>query len=513
MKKITIIIMALIALGFTACKKHSAVDVQRLTLSDENIAVAGSHVTLTATFSYPSTLQSIKMVVSESSDMSNAVETNVTIDGGNLQVVVNNLWANTTYYYCLRYANKIGSADTEIKSFTTTDATLPIVETQSVSEITMTSAKVGGNVTDNGGAPITERGICYGTSHNPGINGNHMADASGANNDFTVNITGLTANTAYYARAYATNKVGTVYGDETAFVTVEGGGLPTVTTRQVTNITQTKVTGGGTVNADGGSPVTARGLCWSTAQNPTVADAHTTDGTGIGAFTRDIVGLTANTTYYVRAYATNSNGTVYGDNVRFVTQPIINDWYYYDNGDCEDAVGVYGGGRLWWGVMFPAGTYHQGKLVTKVSVYDYMEMTGIVTIYNDGTTAPETAVGSANVTLTGSADFVEIEFTEPIVIDPTKNVWVVLYNTSNTQYPAAVCDNTGDANGRWVSRDGITWTDISSYGYNYTFMIRVYIEGGAPDTVNPTWDNKTEVSVSFKMPYTDTGAFITSQGL
>ena len=323
MKKITIIILAAIALIFMTCKKHSVVNVQQLMLSDENIEVAGSHATLTAKFSYPSTLQSIKMVVSETDDMTNAVETNATIDGDHLQVVVNNLWANTTYYYCLRYANKVSLADTEVKSFTTSDATLPTVETESVSEITMTSAKVGGNVTDTGGAPITERGVCYGTNHNPDLSGSHIADEGGATNDFVVSITGLTANTAYYARAYATNKVGTVYGEEKAFVTVEGGGLPTVTTKQITNISQTTATAGGTVNADGGSTVTARGVCWSTVQNPTVADSHTTDGTGIGSFTSEITELTASTTYYVRAYATNNNGTAYGDNVSFVTQSYV----------------------------------------------------------------------------------------------------------------------------------------------------------------------------------------------
>ena len=319
MKKTAIIILAAIAMVFATCKKHPEVNVQRLVLSDEIVDVTGSHAILTATYSYPSELQSIKMLVSEGSDMADATETNATIEGANLHVVVNNLWANTTYYYCLRYANKISSADTEVKSFTTTDATLPAVETESVSEITMTSAKVGGNVTDTGGAPITERGICYGTNHNPDLNGSHLADAGGATNVFTVSITGLTANTAYYARAYATNKVGTVYGEETAFVTVEGGGLPTVITNQVANITETTATTGGIVSADGGSPVIVRGVCWSTDHNPTVADAHTTDGSGIGAFTSEIIGLTANTTYYVRAYAISSNGTAYGDEEDFVT--------------------------------------------------------------------------------------------------------------------------------------------------------------------------------------------------
>ena len=149
------------------------------------------------------------------------------------------------------------------------------------------------------------------------------------------------------------------------------------------------------------------------------------------------------------------------------------EWYYYDNGTNEDAIGT-GGGNFWWGVMFPAGSY-EGTKVFKTAAYDYMAMTGTVTIYNDGTSAPATAVGTANVTLTGSEDFVEVEFAEPVNIDPSKNLWVVYYNGSAATYPAAVCSNTGDANGRWVSLDGATWEDLAGYGLDYTFMIRAFV--------------------------------------
>ena len=86
-----------------------------------------------------------------------------------------------------------------------------------------------------------------------------------------------------------------------------------VTTASITNITATSATCGGKVNGDGGSAITVRGVCWSTSQNPTINDAHTNDGTGTGAYTSTITGLAPNTTYYVRAYATNSNGTNYGE--------------------------------------------------------------------------------------------------------------------------------------------------------------------------------------------------------
>ena len=97
--------------------------------------------------------------------------------------------------------------------------------------------------------------------------------------------------------------------------------VPTVTTTAISEIDKTTATGGGEVTADGGATVTARGICWSTTQNPTISDSYTTDGTGTGSFTSSMTGLAANTTYYVRAYATNSAGTAYGEEVSFTTLP------------------------------------------------------------------------------------------------------------------------------------------------------------------------------------------------
>ena len=100
--------------------------------------------------------------------------------------------------------------------------------------------------------------------------------------------------------------------------------LPTVITTQVSSVTAASASGGGNVTSDGGAAVTARGVCWSTSPNPTTADNHTTDGTGTGVFTSLITGLTPNTTYYVRAYATNAIGTAYGNQVTFTTSAFDN---------------------------------------------------------------------------------------------------------------------------------------------------------------------------------------------
>ena len=99
--------------------------------------------------------------------------------------------------------------------------------------------------------------------------------------------------------------------------------IPTLTTTGVSTITATSAETGGNVTSSGGETVTARGVCWSTVHLPTVAGSKTIDGTGSGAFTSSITGLTANITYYARAYATNSAGTAYGNEISFTTSQVV----------------------------------------------------------------------------------------------------------------------------------------------------------------------------------------------
>lgn len=202
------------------------------------------------------------------------------------------------------------------------DPESPIVTTADVTDITQTTAVSGGNVTDDGGASVTARGVCWSTSQNPTISDNHTSDGNGTGS-FTSNLTNLTANTTYYVRAYATNENGTSYGEQKSFTTLQNIELPTVTTADVTDITQNTAVSGGNVTDDGGAAVTARGVCWSKDPNPTIDNSFISNGNGTGSFAIEISGLTSATTYYVRAYATNSEGTSYGEQKTFTTLQYI----------------------------------------------------------------------------------------------------------------------------------------------------------------------------------------------
>jgi hypothetical protein len=186
--------------------------------------------------------------------------------------------------------------------------------TSSISQATATS---GGTVTSDGGAAFTARGVCWNTSANPTITNSKTTDSAGTG-AFTSSITGLTALTTYYVRAYATNSAGTVYGNQVSFATIALA-LPAVVTAAISGITQTSAISGGNITDDGGSPILGRGVCWSLSPNPTTANNFVTEGAGTGSYLALLTGLASNTLYHVRAYATNAQGTSYGNEVSFTT--------------------------------------------------------------------------------------------------------------------------------------------------------------------------------------------------
>lgn len=196
---------------------------------------------------------------------------------------------------------------------------LPIVTLAPITEIDGDSAVSGGIVISEGSANVTLRGVCWNTTGYPTIMSNKTTNGPGLG-IFNSFINGLTPGTTYYLRAYANSSIGTAYSAQATFSTIPAGAvLPTVTITNITNVTQNTASSGGNVTAEGGSAVTARGVCWNTTGGPTMENSKTTNGAGLGAFNSNLGSLIPGTTYFVRAYATNSAGTGYSDQLEFAT--------------------------------------------------------------------------------------------------------------------------------------------------------------------------------------------------
>jgi uncharacterized protein (TIGR02145 family) len=252
---------------------------------------------------------------------------NKTMDGSGAGSYTSNLVGllpSTTYYLRAYATNYLGTAYGNELNFSTAAADLPVVLTKEVTNLKLNSAESGGTILSDGGVPILSRGVCWSVDSNPTIlNSSYTDEGSGAGS-FVSNLSGLSSNTIYHVRAYATNYVGTAYGLDINFTTPSVS-LPTVTTKSVSPISSTEASSGGNVTSDGGAIVNARGVCWKTNPNPTIDDNKTSNGTGLGLYISSLSNLTPNTNYYVRAYATNSMGTSYGEQVTFKTTESIVD--------------------------------------------------------------------------------------------------------------------------------------------------------------------------------------------
>ncbi|MCK9420966.1 MAG: hypothetical protein M0Q38_00015 [Bacteroidales bacterium] len=631
---------------------------------------------------------------------------------------ITGLVATTTYYirsylnlYRVSPAGWITVFGNEL-SFTTTAPTAPVVaSTTAITGISGNSAKSGGTITSDGGSAITTKGVCWSTSPSPTLGvGNFTADGTGTAT-FISNITGLTGSTTYYVRAYATNSVGTGYGPADvsfttwvqapytigqnlgygycAYVNPQGGGfivsydissttgwgcpgtniagigtalgtgqantnlilaacatrpiaasiandymityggvtysdwyLPssgewgvmapiynllglaghgynnfytssqygtnynyaatyfatgsqvyangaqrvpgpndyifqlrvvrdfttsvvaTVTTDPITGITATSATSGGNVTSDGGAAVTARGVCWSTVSGPTIADSKTIDGSGTGSFISNITGLTGGPTYYVRAYATNSAGTAYGNEQSFsigvATAPTVTTSTMYnkigaiaEGGGTVTADGgatVSAFGLCWSTTANPTITSNLGMTtdltnITGLTPYSYFHtLTGLTigTTYHVrayATNSIGTAYGADSVftetaafigqTITGGAMFGNVYSIDGtglhgLIADP----WG--YGTSDWGCTNSVTGATGTAIGTGQANTNAILTDITANGCTSAspmaaFAAQISLYNGpdwylpSKDEFNLLWTNQVAAGIDVNL--------------
>lgn len=287
---------------------------------------------------------------------------------GSFSGALTGLSAGTTYNVRAYATNSIGTSYSSPSSFKTLSLA-PVLTTTAASAITSTTAVSAGTISSDGGSTISVKGICWSTSQNPTTADSKTSEGSGTSN-FSSSITGLTPGITYYVRAYATNSIGTSYGNQETFVTLAIA--PILTTTTVLPITTTTASSGGNITSNGGSAITVKGVCWSTDINPTIANDKTIDGSGNGSHQSILTGLSVNTTYYVRAYATNSIGTSYGNQLTLVL------WMNQPGPQLIDANGnsynsVKLGAQIWMAENLKTTKFKDGStipLATSITIWD-----------------------------------------------------------------------------------------------------------------------------------------------
>ena len=208
-------------LALVGCQRDEEMEMAWVKVSNEVIEPRYKSVRISSTISSNATVDNVTVILSTTPEFSST--TRYTMEkqpDGKYHAAIANLTHSTTYYVRYQGSNQWSSLEiATISEFRTTDTpTIALVTTSQPTNVSYTSATVGGNVTDDGDASITERGICYSTSANPTTANTKITSDSGLG-EFTCNLTDLQDGTTYYVRAYAVNEKGTAYGEEVRFTT------------------------------------------------------------------------------------------------------------------------------------------------------------------------------------------------------------------------------------------------------------------------------------------------------
>lgn len=262
----------------------------------------------TASFDYGTTISYGTNVTYASNPVTGTSNTSVSYSLGSLGT-------NTLYHYRAKGTNSAGTTNGSDVTFTTLSNAPTVGSGSSI---------LSDGFTANWTAPTNDGSETYTYTVEVdddnafgSINATYSSIASGTTSQA---VTGLASGTTYYFRVKAVNTTGSsAWSSISSGVTTSSASAPAVTTTAASSITLTTASTGGNVTSDGGDAVTARGVVYNTTGSPTLADSYTTDGTGTGSFSSSLTGLSNNTTYYVKAYATNGVGTSYGSEISFTT--------------------------------------------------------------------------------------------------------------------------------------------------------------------------------------------------
>lgn len=305
---------------FTTCK-NPKIDYDTFSITSESIQPDKRKVLVSGEYDFLGEVMSMKLNMGRNEQMTDAESYPVNLDNQSFSITVEGLEPYTHYKYC--YAVEFDNNHkllTDVGTFMTLSDKPEVrtLETKAVDSITYSVKSI---VDDDFGMGIIERGVCWALANNPSINDNHVAHQVNGLGEYTCIISGLELNTTYFVRAYAKNGIGLSYAEEVLCFETEAFEKPTVETlpMETSAYTQTSAYCCGKIKFEGSSPVTQRGICWSTTPNPDVDGNYVSSDTNENDFCALISNLLPSTTYYFCAYAINTAGTGYGKIRKFTT--------------------------------------------------------------------------------------------------------------------------------------------------------------------------------------------------
>jgi uncharacterized protein (TIGR02145 family) len=295
------LILKFTTLGLPPAPTVAAASDITITSATINGGVNANFLSTTITFEYGLTSSYGTSIAATQSPLTGNTNTNVS-------AAITGLTTGTTYHYRIKAVNSMGTIYSDDMTFKTLGA-VPSATAQAATNLQVNSATLNGSVNANYfSTTVTfEWGTDYGY-------GNTVIPAQspvtgGTPVNVSAVLTGLTEGTNYYFRISATNELGTTKSEGIKLTTPA---KPTLTTVAISEVTTTSAVTGGNITSDFGSLVSEKGICWSTSHNPTTSGNKIISNSQTGNYSVNITGLTPNSTYYIRAYATNSIGTGYG---------------------------------------------------------------------------------------------------------------------------------------------------------------------------------------------------------
>jgi len=327
---------------------------------------------------------------------------------------------------------------------------LPVIGTTSIGLVSDSGLTLTVDIASAGVSNISGKGVVVGNDSMPTLEANILKTSNGSGqNSFTVTIKGLVPSTKYFLRAYATNTIGTAYGAPTGFTThPDSSNLPVVITNTPTYVNDSATTVSGNVVNNGGFPITASGIVYGTDSVPTLGNAFNSPNTTFlnpGEFDCPLNGLSQMTRYYARAYATNSKGTSYGNQVTFQTPE--NPYKFHFFKDQYTDTTIVAGALLETSPETIAG-YFMNSMILPDGIYLYVQITSV----------------TGKVTLTDSYDSTTryLNVGDTVHIDPMPHDYVLA--------APGYLDNWGnpfESNGTYDVKIGgkVTTTDNQYYCY------------------------------------------------